>query len=149
LGNGTAPTDSPVPVVVTGLGAGSGVTAISAGDAFALARKSNGTLVSWGNNASGQLGDNTAPTDHATPVSVSGITGAEGVVDITPGFAFAAARTSSGSLYVWGRNASGQLGDGTTTQHNTPELLSTYTGASAVTAGGSHAVALKSHNVTA
>ena len=147
LGDGTAPTDHTAPVQVSGLGAGSNVVQIVAGDAFAVALKSDGTILAWGNNASGELGDGTAPTDHITPVSVSGITGSSGVVAISAGFTHVIARTSAGTYYAWGRNASGQLGDGSTTQHNTPELVSTFPGASLVSAGGSHTLALRAQNI--
>ena len=139
LGNNSAPTDSATPVVVSGLG---GVAAVAAGDAFMVALNSTGTLKAWGNNSSGQLGDGTAPTDHAVPVNVSGITGASGVAAISVGHSHAVARTSSGTMYAWGRNASGQLGDGTTTQHNTP-VLTAVTGITQLAAGGSHTMALR------
>jgi alpha-tubulin suppressor-like RCC1 family protein len=143
LGNGAAPTDSSTPVAVTGLGAGSGVVGIAAGDAFAVAWKSDGTVLAWGNNASGQLGNGAAPTDSSTPVPVTGLGSGSGVVQVAIGFSHAIARKSDGTLLAWGRNVSGQLGDGTTTQHDTPETLTLISGVSAVAAGGSHSMALR------
>jgi alpha-tubulin suppressor-like RCC1 family protein len=148
LGDGTAPTDHPTPVQVSGLGSGSGVVGIAAGAAFGLARKSDGTVLAWGNNASGELGDGTAPTDHATPVQVSGLGPGSGVVSLSAGFSHAMARKSNATLLAWGRNASGQLGDGTTTQHNTPEVLAGRDGVAAISAGGSHTLVLRTPVVT-
>ena len=51
---------------------------------------------------------------------------------------------SDGTVYTWGRNDGGQLGDGTTTNRNTPVKVSGLTGVVVVAAGGGHSVALKS-----
>jgi len=58
------------PVQVSGLGSGSGVSKIGAGSTFALALKSDGTLLAWGSNANGQLGDGTVYTTNRTPANV-------------------------------------------------------------------------------
>jgi alpha-tubulin suppressor-like RCC1 family protein len=140
LGNGIT-SNSSKPVHVTGLGSGSGIIAISAGDAFALALKSDGTVLAWGNNQTGELGDGNAPLDASTPQPVVGLGSGSGVVEISTGFSHALARTSSGNLYAWGDDHSGQLGDGGTTDQSTPELLGTVNWV-AVSAGGSHTLAL-------
>jgi RHS repeat-associated protein len=85
LGNGTT-TNSDVPVAVSGL---SGVTAISAGRAHSVVLLENGTVMAWGRNNEGQLGDatHTGPNEclppagycSETPVAVSGLTGVAGV----------------------------------------------------------------------
>jgi alpha-tubulin suppressor-like RCC1 family protein len=143
LGNG-ANTNKTKPVQVSGLGSGSGVTAISAGDSFAVALKSDGSVLAWGNNGSGELGDGNGGSGHTSnsPVNVSGLGSGSGVVQIATGFAHALARTSSGSLYAWGDDHSGQLGDGGSTDQSTPESLGSFTNATAVSAGGAHTLAL-------
>src|SRR5437879_8895689 len=124
-GGGAAPTAHATPVPVTGLGPGSGVVAVAAGSSHALALKSNGAVLAWGNNASGELGDGSAPTDHATPVSVSGLGPGSGVVKIAAGVAFSLALKSDGTVLAWGNNASGELGDGSApTGHATPVSVS-------------------------
>ena len=109
------------PTQVRGLGPGSGVVAIAAGGSFALALKADGTVVAWGNNASGQLGDGTAPRDHPTPVPVAGIRPGSGIHAIAAGGSHAVAVRKDGSVLAWGNNSSGQLGDGTApVDHATP-----------------------------
>jgi alpha-tubulin suppressor-like RCC1 family protein len=116
LGDGTT-TRRPMPVDVSGLS--SGVTAIAAGgEAHGCALTSAGGAKCWGYNGYGQLGDLTT-TDRDTPVDVSGL--AAGVETITTGgYGHACALTSAGEVKCWGRNSSGQLGDGTTTERHMP-----------------------------
>jgi alpha-tubulin suppressor-like RCC1 family protein len=147
LGNGKAPTDSAKPVAVRGLGPGSGVVAISAGGSFGLALKSNGAVLAWGQNASGELGNGKAPTDSAVPVAVKGLGPGSGVVAISAGGAFGLALKSNGAVVSWGHNASGELGDGKATDSATPVAvkgLGPGSGVVAISAGGAFALALRS-----
>ena len=96
----------------------SGVTAIGAGGTHALAVKTDGSVWAWGNNNTGQLGDGGACGKICTtPVASSGLTGA---VAVTGGYVHSLAVLGDGSLRAWGRNAEGELGDGTTTVRPTP-----------------------------
>jgi alpha-tubulin suppressor-like RCC1 family protein len=118
LGDGTT-TPSTTPAQVSGLGSGSEVTAISAGDLHCLALKSDGTALAWGNNASGQLGNGTIFAT-ALPVQTSGLGTASGVVALASRAQFTLALRSDGTVLAWGSNGSGQLGDGTLNNRNTP-----------------------------
>ena len=110
-----APTDSSTPVPVSGI---TTATAITAGYDHTCAPLSDGSVRCWGNNDSGQLGDGTtSSTPTPTPVTVSGITTATA---IAAGFHHTCALLAGGSVECWGRNSSGQLGDGTTTDSSTP-----------------------------
>ncbi len=102
------------PVSLTGLT--SDVTAIAVGNAFACATVS-GAVKCWGANAVGQAGDGTAPSTAFAPTAVTGL--ASGATAIDAGYEHTCAVLSDG-VKCWGSNFYGQLGDGTTTQRNTP-----------------------------
>lgn len=114
LGDGTS-TGTNVPVDVVGLA--SGVAAVAAGFQHTCALTSAGALSCWGRNEYGQLGDGST-LDHATPAAVAGL--ASGVADLLAGYFHSCALTSGGALSCFGRNFSGQIGDGTTTNRLTP-----------------------------
>ena len=81
-----------------------------------MALKDDGTVWTWGDNSSGQLGNGTT-TNRSTAEQVSGLSN---ITQIAAGAAFAMALESDGGIWAWGANGSGQLGDGTTTSRLTP-----------------------------
>ena len=94
----------------------------------------------WGYNGLGQLGDGTT-TNRSTPTEVTGIT--SGVTAISADGPHTCALLDTGAMKCWGYNGSGQLGDGTTTQRNTPTQVSGLTsGVTAISAGREHSCAL-------
>jgi alpha-tubulin suppressor-like RCC1 family protein len=101
------------PAEVAGL---NDVVAIAAGQDFALALGSDGTVWAFGDGTAGQLG-NGAMTISRTPVRVRGL---DHVVAVAAGHAHSLAVESDGSLWAWGSNRSGELGDGTTTTRDAP-----------------------------
>jgi alpha-tubulin suppressor-like RCC1 family protein len=105
LGDGST-TGSLVPVEVEDFP--EDVIAISAGGEHNLALRSDGTLVAWGYNEGGQLGDGTT-TDQTTPVAVEGISD---VTMISGGFLHSLAVTADGIVRAWGQGDYAQLGDG-------------------------------------
>ncbi|MFI1469580.1 RCC1 domain-containing protein [Streptomyces wuyuanensis] len=127
LGNGNAPTDSNVPVQVVNL---SGVKAIAAGSDFAMALLRNGTVRAWGRNLNGQLGNGNAPTNSDVPVSVLGLTEVT-VIAAGSEHGLAASATDKSqrcpntTLYTWGDNEEGQLGDGTEDGKSVPGAVAT------------------------
>ena len=134
--------------------AGRRVVAVAAGESHTIALCSDGTVVAWGSNLYGELGTGDT-TLRNLPVEVSrapGLSALAGrtVVAITAGAAHNLALCSDGTLVAWGRNSSGQLGDGSSTDQVYPVLVSTLAGQSAlegrevsrISAGGSHSLAL-------
>jgi len=117
------------PVDVSGLD--SGVAAVAAGRAHTCALV-EGAAKCWGDNAFGQLGDNLKPADRGTPGDVCANEACpiacitepcETVLAATAlalGSDHACALLAAGGVRCWGRNSSGQLGDGTTEQRSAP-----------------------------
>jgi len=136
LGNGSSETISSVPVAVSGL---SGVTAISAGENHSLALLSNGTVMAWGENESGQLG-NGSFKESDVPVAVKGLTG---VSAISAGGNHSLALLKTGTVMAWGDNESGELGNATVKNSDVPVAVKGgLSGVSAISAGGAHSLAL-------
>ena len=91
---------------------------------YILALKDDGTVWAWGKNQYGQLGDGTNITRYE-PVQVKNLSG---IVDIIVGKDqnqgdYAIARRHDGTLWAWGRNNNGYLGDGTTEDRYIPVKL--------------------------
>ena len=138
LGNGTT-TESLVPMQVTALG--NGVTQVAMGRAYSAAIKSDGSLWTWGYNASGQLGDGTT-TSKTTPVEVTEL-GVE-VSQVALGVEHSAAIKADGSLWMWGWNKYGQLGDGIAKLYPAPKKVEGMGGkVSQVSFSYSHAAVIK------
>lgn len=156
VGNGTT-TDSAMPVEVLGpSGSGflSGIVKVVAGggDEFSLALKADGTVWSWGSNSFGQLGNGNPGVQSSTPVQVVGTGGSgflSGVVDIAAGGNAAGALRSDGTVWTWGWNAYGQLGDGTMNNSSTPvQVLDAggsnfLSGVGSISAGGTAFLVVK------
>ncbi|MBL8720400.1 MAG: hypothetical protein JNL79_30725 [Myxococcales bacterium] len=112
LGNGTKTFDPVVrPVQVTGL---TDAVAVSAGVEYACALRAGGTVVCWGGNALGVLGNGTT-TDSLTPTPVTGLTD---VTEIAAGFTATCVRRADASVWCWGRG--GDYGTTSLTQSNVP-----------------------------
>lgn len=120
LGNGLNETTS-VPVQVSGI---ANAVSIAAGEAHTCARLVDQSVQCWGKNISGQLGDGTNAGSNV-PVSVSGLSG---VVDVVGGGLWwgpgqSCAVLEDGSVWCWGDNYSGQLGDGTNSASRVPVVV--------------------------
>lgn len=123
----TVLTNSDIPVTVSSITTASSVTA---GLSHSCAVLTNATIQCWGDNSTGQLGNNTgigftapgagATNSTFTPVAVAGISSA---AQVTAGLFHTCARLSGGSLKCWGSNAFGQLGNGTNLDSPTPSTV--------------------------
>jgi alpha-tubulin suppressor-like RCC1 family protein len=137
LGNGTFGGTSLVPAPVSGL---SEVTAIAAHGRFCLALLSNGTVMAWGANEHGQLGDGSTE-NRDLPVPVGGLTE---VAKIAAGQTHSLALLGSGEVRAWGANADGELGNATNVDSDVPVPVSGLSGVTAIAAGGRFSLALSS-----
>ena len=115
---------------------------VSAGYWHNTLLKSDGTVWTWGGNEWGQLGNGTssATASASTPTQVVGLTG---VIAVASGFYDTFALKNDGTLWGWGKNWIGQLGNGTATDAFTPTQVSGLTDVKTVAAGLFHTVAVK------
>ena len=187
IGNGTTSAQGVQSGIVPGL---SGVVSVAAGDGHSLALRNDGTVWAWGSNQAGELGDDDAGIDKASPVQVANLAGISAVAAgcdhslalgadgnvwawgsnssgqlgltsqypfsqvwthvqgvgsiraIAAGCTFSMALGTDGSVWTWGDNAFGQLGDGTLTGGPTPRKVGSLPGITSVSAGRFHALAV-------
>ncbi len=135
LGNGVfGPSTTPVSV----LGA-LALQQVSGGGRHTCAVTTGQAAYCWGYNFQGQLGTgNTVNT--SAPVAVSG---GHSFATVSSGYSHTCGVTTpAGSVYCWGSNSDGQLGDGTTNSDSTPVAVSLPETIQAVTTGTYHSCAL-------
>ena len=111
---------------VTTIAGGTNWKQISAGNSFMAAIKTDGTLWTWGDDGFGRLGTNGSGS-RSTPVTT--FIGGTDWKQVVCGHDSAAAIKTDGSLWTWGRNEWGQLGNnlsGDANNRNTP--VTTFTG---------------------
>jgi len=141
LGDNTT-TQRNTPIQVHGpnnVGFLSGMSAVVATDGDSHSLKSDGTVWNWGYNGNGNLGDNTT-TVRRTPVEVHGpgnVGYLTGIIQLAGGDSHSLALKSDGTIWAWGNNIYGELGDGTTTLRSTPVQTSSPSGLTAL-AGGNY-----------
>jgi alpha-tubulin suppressor-like RCC1 family protein len=131
LGNGTT-VDSSTPVTVSGLTTAAGINAGGASDGtergVTCAATTDQKVSCWGRNANGELGNNTT-TDSSTPVAVQNNTNPDfttdptlavltGVTSVVTGGSHACALATDTTVWCWGANGNGELGDNTTTDRS-------------------------------
>lgn len=112
---------------------------VAAGYGFTCGRTTTGAAACWGAGNRGQLGDG-ANAASRTPTTVKGL--GSGVAGVTAGTTHACAVTEAGTVSCWGANASGQLGDGTTTASGVPVPVTGLTDAARASASADHTCAL-------
>ena len=138
LGSGNF-TSATTPVQALGL---AGCVAVSSGYYHVLALKGNGSVWSWGYNNYGQLGSGNGGINYSIPAQVTGLSG---IVAVAGGGFHSLALKNDGSVWSWGYNAVGQLGDWTSTDRAMPvQVQGLPTNIVAVAAGGYHSLALDS-----
>ena len=121
----------------------SGIRNIAAGFQFSVALLNDTTVRAWGLNTFGQLG-NGSTTASYDPVQVMTSSGAlSGITAVAAGADFAIALKSDGTVWAWGRNNFGQLGNGGLTDSPVAVQVSGLgAGVTAISAGFNHSLAI-------
>ena len=128
-GGGGTPPPEPEPAVVPVVSGGSSSCSV----------REDGSVVCWGSNGSGQLGDGTTD-DNALPFPVLGISNA---VDVTVANEHACALLDDESVKCWGNNSNGEFGNGAMTSSSVPVPMAGSSNVVEVAAGGdSHTCAI-------
>ncbi|MFY0524625.1 RCC1 domain-containing protein [Archangium gephyra] len=127
---------TPAPAYVSGAKA----TSVASGSMHSLALRADGTLWGWGDNYSSQLGAGASPYVSTLPVQATILSGVKSVHATSDS---SLALRTDGTVWAWGGNSTGVLGNGTTTASATPVRVSGLTGVTALAAGRSHVLALR------
>ena len=130
IGDGTTTTRStPVQINTNGRMNNAKVVSVAAGGGHSFAIDEYGNLWAWGWNGWGQLGDGTqgAAFVKSSPVLINtnGRMNDAKVISIVAGYEHSLAIDKHGNLWAWGKNDSGQLGNGSRTYYSTPVLINT------------------------
>lgn len=125
------------------IGALTNWSTVSSGGSFSLAIKTDGTIWSWGRNTFGQLGLNVAGAgySYSSPKQIGSLTNWASV-SASP-FGSVSAIKTDGTLWSWGGNNYGELGDGTITQRNSPVQIGALTNWMTVACGSYACIAIK------
>ena len=115
---------------------------IGAGHYSSFAVTGDGTAWGWGKNTAGQLGDGTT-TNRRAPVAIDGLSGVT-MTQIAGGRDHAMALDDGGTVYTWGSNAYGQLGDGTNVSRTMPKPVLGLPTIVDIFAGRDHCLAVSS-----
>ena len=115
---------------------------VASGAYHTAAIKTDGTLWSWGRNFNGNLGDNT-PTEKSSPIQT--VSGGTNWKLVACGRLNTTAIKTDGTLWLWGSNAYGALGDGSSIVHRSSPIQTVASGTNwkQVAGGASHTAAIK------
>ncbi len=135
--NSTVPRSSPVQTVSTG----TNWKQVSFGSYISSAIKTDGTLWTWGLGANGALGNNSI-VDQSSPVQT--ISQGNNWKQVSMGWRHSAAIKTDGTLWLWGIDSSGQLGNDSTINRSSPvQTVSTGTNWKQVSLGDTHSSSVK------
>ncbi|OBX25155.1 T9SS type A sorting domain-containing protein [Gelidibacter algens] len=122
------------------IGTDSNWQSISAGSDLSLALKTDGTIWAWGINNHGQLGDNNQFIDKHSPTQV-GIETNWAKIEV--GLGHAGAIKSDGTLWVWGLNTNGQVGNSSLNDQVVPVQIETFTDWQTLNLGGVNSAGIR------
>ncbi|UKB81209.1 T9SS type A sorting domain-containing protein [Chryseobacterium sp. MEBOG07] len=130
----------------TQIGTATNWKSVTAGTNHSIALKTDGTLWTWGYNDRGQLGDGTTnrkniPTQVGTEANWQSVK--------TGMYGSTLAIKTDGTLWTWGYNGWGQLGDGTETSASTPMRIGNATDWQSIAAGANNTFAINANGFLA
>jgi alpha-tubulin suppressor-like RCC1 family protein/subtilisin family serine protease len=137
LGDGTY-NSRYTPIKISNL---SNVRAVKAGQDHSVALTNTGNVYTWGVNSQGQLGLGRYDVYNPLPEKNQYL---DGIIQIAAGAYHSVALKNDGTVWAWGNNESGQLGDGTTITRWSPVQINNLTNVIAISAGFNFNTALKS-----
>ncbi|MFJ9827651.1 hypothetical protein ACIRSU_25305 [Streptomyces sp. NPDC101160] len=121
---------------------------LAPGEATAGRSALPGNAMTWGDNALGQLGDAASPGGSNVPVTVCGTAPCpkplDNVIEADAGDWHNIALRTDGTVWAWGDNGVGQLGDGTNEGRSAPVRVGSLTDVTAIAAGDNYSLALRS-----
>jgi len=135
--NSTTDRSSPVQV-----GALTNWSLVSAGSQFCMAVKTDGTLWTWGGSYNGKLGDNSSgfSSNKSSPIQVGALTN---WYTVSASAQNPKAIKTDGTLWSWGDNSNGQIGDGTVVSRSSPVQIGLLTNWSQAVGNGKTTAAVK------
>lgn len=140
LGDGSdAPADQPI--LVAGV---DNAVEVAASATHSCVRRATGAVACWGNNADDTLGVGSGRADdngNILQLLAAPVAGLANAVELATGSSFTCARRADRTVWCWGDNESGQLGDGTKRTRHHPTRVLGLAGIDQITAGGAHACA--------
>ncbi len=114
------------------------VVETACGTNHTIALVSDGSVWTWGDNSSGQLGNGTTSRSN----SLVAVAGLQDIVSVAAGEGVSFALRQDGNVYAWGANDKGQLGDGSATMQTSPVLLSGIANVKQIASGNGHTLFL-------
>ena len=127
--------------IPTQIGTANNWIKVHAGYSSSYGIKADGTLWVWGSNAAEKLGTGNANYVIATPTQLGSDTN---WLSVSDGWNHTIALKTDGTLWAWGKNEYGQLGDNTTVNKPTPTQIGTATNWQTIATGINHSLAIKS-----
>lgn len=122
-----------------------GVILVALGDRHGCLVRQDNTLWCWGSNTDGQLGIGAITPPKSTPVQVTNLPGT--IKALSAGKGFTCAAVDNGTLFCWGRNTEGQLGDGTKNNILSPNIVFAGGFVSRVSCGREHTCAVRDGSI--
>lgn len=112
---------------------------LSASESHTLFVSKDGTVLAWGDNTSGELGNGTF-TGSLAPVKVNNLTD---VIAVSAGYGFSVALKNDGTVWTWGGGSSGRLGNGNENDQPVPTQIDGIDNIVAISAGRNFTLALR------